>query len=430
MNADKSNFQASLAEGKILSQSSFFGTLEIMAKILSFYFVAKNSNEFISSKHRIFRDIRTAYLLRLNHDSGSFDSITFNQIANHFDKCRKLEKIYSNQCLKTILPIVGEKAISVIGYNKESGEIVFLSFFEKTRRVVVILSGYENTPDLLKLAHSPEIILYDDYSSQYELEFLMEESNGLDKIHSFIEEDNLSRVFSTAFRSLGKQFYNINSEHQFLDFQYTIYFWLYENLEKKIIGSSLEAHLNTWDLALDSSSADAIKFVTKRTRLILDALKNNYSLGINKMCMDYLYQGLPQKSLKYKSRKPKNAHEMLTATVEQFYDYIKSVANDSDTLNAMLDRIGKAHLETLEDDVSLLQLYSQIYVFLKYTLNKSKKYFSYNYALCTVCNTSFLSKCIGSKIKKNMGIGFNQPTTKYAQKAGPREIFWTGRGVE
>jgi hypothetical protein len=30
----------------------------------------------------------------------------------------------------------------------------------------------------------------------------------------------------------------------------------------------------------------------------------------------------------------------------------------------------------------------------------------------------------------NMGIGFNQPTTKYAQKAGPRENFWTGRGVE
>ena len=29
-----------------------------------------------------------------------------------------------------------------------------------------------------------------------------------------------------------------------------------------------------------------------------------------------------------------------------------------------------------------------------------------------------------------MGIGFNQPTTKYAQKVGPREIFWTGRGVE
>jgi hypothetical protein len=29
-----------------------------------------------------------------------------------------------------------------------------------------------------------------------------------------------------------------------------------------------------------------------------------------------------------------------------------------------------------------------------------------------------------------MGIGFNQPTTRYAQKAGPREIFWTGQGVE
>ena len=29
-----------------------------------------------------------------------------------------------------------------------------------------------------------------------------------------------------------------------------------------------------------------------------------------------------------------------------------------------------------------------------------------------------------------MGIGFNQPTTRYTEKAGPREIFWTGRGVE
>ena len=35
-----------------------------------------------------------------------------------------------------------------------------------------------------------------------------------------------------------------------------------------------------------------------------------------------------------------------------------------------------------------------------------------------------------STLLLNMGIGFNQPTTKYVQKAGPREIFWTGRGVE
>ncbi len=32
--------------------------------------------------------------------------------------------------------------------------------------------------------------------------------------------------------------------------------------------------------------------------------------------------------------------------------------------------------------------------------------------------------------KGNMGIGFNQPTTRYSEKTGSREIFWTGRGVE
>ncbi len=399
MYKNKSHFQASFLVGKTLSQTSFFGTLEIIAKILFFFFVLKNSTEIISSNHRLFRDIKTTQLLCLNQSLDTFEPISFKHIANHFEKCRKLEKIYSNHCLKTLLPIVDEKSISIIGTNKESGEILFLSYFEESKRKLAILSGCKDVPELLKLAYTPDLLLFDDYSSNYELEFLLKEDNGLEQIYTFIDEDNLVRTYTTASRFLGKKYLNISSEQQFLDFQYTIYFWLYEKLEKRVIGSVLEKHLNTWNFALDSYSADAIKFTTKRTQLIVDALKDNYISDINKLCMDYLQKDLPQKPPKYKSRKPQNAQEMLNATVDQFYNYIKNVANEPTTINALLENARKAHLELLEDDITLLQLYSQIYVILKHTLDKTKMCFSYDYIHRSTQNTSFLSKCIGNKVK-------------------------------
>jgi hypothetical protein len=74
------------------------------------------------------------------------------------------------------------------------------------------------------------------------------------------------------------------------------------------------------------------------------------------------------------------------------------------------------------------------------TLHKST-----GYRLCVLASGSLITDIFNSRIVImvsclhlgqnrgkffNMGIGFNQPTTKYAQKVGPREIFWTGRGVE
>ena len=396
-----SGFQSSFLQGKPISQISYLGTIEIMAKLIFSQFVIEHSKYQINSKDKIFRDIKKASFNCISQTSRHTYLQSFEMISSHFDDATKLEKIYSNQCMKVLLPILEECSISVIGFDKETKKIKLLSYFENGERVIAVLSGCESDPDISKLLNDPSLLLFDDYRPELEIEYYFKPAKTIEKLYDFIAVDYLSRAYTTAVRALGKEYIKICSEQQFLDFQYSLFAWLDNKIEPNGLDSPLKAHLDTWNYDIESDSSESILFNDKRNRLILNALNYNHIDDITKMCIAYLENQFSKKKIKKSASKPKTAEAVLAAAVDSFCSNLNDFANDTQTKNALLEHVQSRHLELLEDDVNLLELYSQLYVKLFHTINKSNAVFSYDYLLRKTTNTSFLGKCINEKVAHN-----------------------------
>lgn len=408
----ETGFQSSLSSVHILEHICFFDTIEILSRLIVAYFVLNSAYDEITNSHKMFKTLRTSELFGYYKQLKQFGPITFDKVSEHIKAGKRLERVYDNQCLKTLLPIFGVKSITVVGTLRETGQIVFLSYFDPTeaQRKIVTTEGYVDHPEIQKLAASPDLILFDEYiSREFELEYLLSEENDFKTIFQIISSDHFENIFDMAKAALNTSFIGIGNGRQFLDFQYTVYMWLYEKLEPYLLNSPLSALLRQTDgrftgTRLRSGKESDIVFFTKKNQLIYGSLKGKHYEDIRNFCFKYIEQQIEEKTDSVQKTSSKNTTMMLSDIVEQLFGCLKTLVEEPSYKEDLKWKAQHKHLTLLDQDSSLLNLYVEVYLGLKRTLGKTTISFSYDYehpVPQTPSNPPFLGQCIDEKAQQS-----------------------------
>lgn len=400
-------YKASLEQNAILKQTAYWGTLEIISKLLFTKLVISNSNENIFPDHKIYRIFKQQSLIRYCTQTSISKSIKFNEISEEFLSGIQLEKIYSNHCFKKILSSIDLNDVIIIGLEKESGYVGFVTYLEEGTRIYVYREGMEKDSELNRLLVMPDIITFDDYSPKtFEFVYLLKNANIEERISSIVFEGFFDSVYHQIKNIFESDFKSISDEATFMDFPYTIYCWLHEKVKNRLVNTKLEAYLDNQKFSFESKSkSEIIEDLLKRNRLIrqrilesLDEYNSILSLECNKLLRQRIESELP------KPNKYTSPDKMLSSYIEQYFQVLSDIAK-SDSVKALIrNDLSTKILSQIEDEVNLLQFFSQVFLQVKCTLDKSDVWFEYNYITGETKTTPFLEDSILKRLQDKMMI--------------------------
>ena len=400
-------YKASLGQNAILKQTSYWGTLEILSKLLFTKLVISNSSENIFPDHKIYRIFKQQSLIRCCTKTSISKNIKFNEIPQEFLSGIQLEKIYSNHCFKKILSSIDLNDVIIIGLEKESGYVGFVTFLQEGSRIYVYREGMERDSEFNRLLEMPDIITFDDYSPKtFEFVYLLRNANIEDRISSIVSEDFFDSVYYQTKNIFESDFKSISDEANFIDFPYTIYCWLHKKVKTRLVNTKLEAYLDNQKFSFESKSKpEIIEDLLKRNRLIrqriLESL-DEYHYVLSRECNELLRQRIEKEIPK--PNKNTSPDEMLSSYIEQYFQVLLDIAKNDSTKELIRNDLSNKILSQIEDEVSLLQLFSQVFVQVKSTLDKSDVWFEYNYITGETKTTPFLEASISKKLQDKMMI--------------------------
>lgn len=236
---ENKDFMHSFKKDQIITQNSFFGSLEILSRLYTWEAVKQLSVRQCSGNNKLFKFFKKEIIISSTGAIIDFDK----ECAPLLKNMKKLEKIFSNQCLKPLLPIIGENNIAIVGINRQNGAVSFLSLCENTKRKnkkqrkLFYLPSISDDLDSIGVISNPYLLLFDDFvSDKYELVYLYDyivsseyytstvyNANYVSEAYSFLEEN-----------SFGEKFYGISSEEQMLDFSFEVYLFIYGFIKKYV----------------------------------------------------------------------------------------------------------------------------------------------------------------------------------------------------
>lgn len=409
----ETGFHNSLCDNQILEHISFFSATEVLSRLIVASFVQDNAYDEISSSHKIFKAFSASELLCYDEVPKRFEPIKFEQIPEDIKVGKHLEKVYDNQCLKALLPIFGTNPITVVGVLRKTGRVIFISYYDSNekRRVIVTTNDYVDHPEIQKIANSPELILFDEYFSQeFELEYILLQNNDFNSVSEIINPDYLENLFCLAKSELSNRFIGIADGRQFIDFQYTVYIWLYEKLKPYLINTSLSnllaktqgCFLETYD-GWDETAI--VKFLSTKKDAISKSLEGVYNNNIRDFCFKNIEEHIKNQMRTISCSKSNSTKEMISDVVKQLFDNVRTLATEPNYQEELTLDAQRQHLVMLEHDTSLLNLYVEIYLGLKYMFSRTQLTFSYDYEKSDFhvpTNPIFLENCIDQKIKQVM----------------------------
>lgn len=401
------NYKASLGKNAILKQHAYLGTLEIISKLIFTKLVISNCTEKINPEHKIFRNYKNKLLKLYCTKTGNSNDTKFDEIPQTYLTGTQLEKIYSNHCLKKLSTIINSNDIVIIGLEKDSGYVGFISYIDKNTRYFVYPNDTKTNSEFEQLLTSPDIVVFDDYSPKaYEFIYLLRNTNVEDNISTIVDIDYFNSVYKQVERQFENDFKGIADEIHFIDFSYIIYHWLFTKIKNRLDNTKLEEYLDTqtFDFSKKSQS-EIINDLLNRSslihKLIFESLGDYNSILLNK-CNELL-----QNLIKNKIEKPKKSSspsEMLSKYFDQYFQVLTSITTDALQKDVFLSNLSSELLFQIEEEVNLLQLFSQVFVQLKCTLDKSDSWFEYNYITGETRISYFLDKSIQKKVQDKMSI--------------------------
>lgn len=401
------NYKASLGKNAILKQHTYLGTLEIISKFIFSKLVISNSTEKINTEHRIYRSYRKKLLKLYNSKNQKTTDIKFDDIPEKLLSGVQLEKIYSNHCLKKILPIISSNDIVIIGLEKDSGHVGFITYSENDARIFIYPNSYKVDNEFSQLLTMPDIVLFDDYLPQtYEFIYILKNTNIDDNISAIVDIDYFNSVYNQAEKQFENDFKGIADESHFIDFSYIIYHWLFIKIKKRLDNTALETYLDTQKFEFASKSQVEItedllnrnKLIRKR---ILESLDEYHPVLLSK-CNELLQKII--NDVIDKPEKITSPSKMLSKYVDQYYQVLTDITTDVSLKEIFLSDLSSEILLQIEEEVNLLQLFSQIFVQLKSTLNKTDSWFEYNYITGKAEISCFLDESIQKIVQEKMSI--------------------------
>lgn len=389
------DFQSSFVGTNAVKQNAFFGTIEIMSRILTWELIKDYSTDVVDVNHKILRYFRRGEIARIN-SKGQSESVSFNDdVAPLITRLQRIEKVYSNQCLKPLLPIIGEKNIVVVGIQKKSGEVAFFSFDRGASRQLFYLKKYEKSLDVQRLNEDPSLILFDDYKPQeFDIEYLVQTSNADDHFYKTVLFDESSVKFTLDYikrTNIGMEFAGITSENQLLDFYFRLYLFLYGELRKYIIpgkepkqplhAKQFDTFLDGWNDIFSMDPVKEIKQSSKVNALIFNLLQASFTDDIKSECVDYIRDISSIKKSRGKGTSTSTSSELVADIVGQYFSAVLGKLNDVSEKDRLIDTITANYSKRIEQAKALLTIYAYTYSGLKSIFEKGSA-FAYSFDYC------------------------------------------------
>lgn len=419
---DSGKFKSSLEKNAILNQHAYFGAIEIISKLVFAKLVFSNYSEIISNKHRIYRNFKIKSLKLYCTKTYKSIDVKFDKIPANFLGGIQLEKIYSNHCLKKLLSIIDKNDIIIIGLDKMSGDVGFITYIEDNIRKFVYMKELQDNTEFNKLLKTPDLVIFDDYLPKtFEFIYLLKDKNYINNISNIVDINIFNAVYKQIEKKFENDFKGIADENHFLDFPYIIYHWIYNHTKRRIENTKLENFLINQEFDFDEN------FILKKINNTLNThqLINELIFKSLLECDDNLFNACNEllfDKIKYEFKKPQSfdsPEKMVNAFCEKYLKTIRRISTSQKKRILFEDALNGMILKKFEDEITLLKLYSQIFIGLKSTLNKSDSWFSYNYISGKTEMAPFLDSSIKNKVLEMMSIADTETVEKeYILKHG------------
>lgn len=404
LSKEQTEFRASMGNGKIIKQQSFFSALEILSKLLFTKMVIESSHETIDSSHKFFRFFKNK---NLDSNLENNSAVSFSDIDEKLYSGVVLEKIYSNKCLKTIAPVIGQKRISVVGIEKKSATVCFVSFNDGEKRRLVFTSDLKRNTEFAMLINNPTALFFDDYISEYfDFIFVLRKDEEIPAFNGLVDYKNFQTVYEKIVSEFENSYRAVSSEARFLDFSFEIFRWLLSKIRNDFEGTKLCEYVERQFDLIKSDRANKDSQVSKydRNNQIRSVVFSNSSkyekLMVSKN--QELFSFFTEKAMGRIGRYH-DLDELIKASIKQYKKAASFVVNSKRVQNLLEFELKKSIVDEIEGELAVLQLFTQMYIDMMSVMNTNKTMFCFDYIRNTYQFPDFLVDKIHEKVQKRIG---------------------------
>lgn len=418
------NFHSSLLGENTVKQTAFLGTAEIISRIFVWKCVVDYSKDDTLEESKLFRVLKISKLSSFY--DGKLDTYIEPQcnLENILKDTFRFEKIYSNKCLKPLLPIIGEKNIIIIGIREDNGEVSFISVSEGNQRKLIFVNKYSESLEIKRICQDPSLVLFDDFRPvEHELEYLVKKEQSQNEFFekSLFDEENFQLAFDYYSKNgRSTNFARISTEEQFLDFYFEIYYDVYIEL-RSLYSNAMESSsqikkymqiINRKSQLFSSNQEYVIKYKEELSKAIFSLMQSIHTSDITNECALYFRNA----EIKNKSSSSTTPDELIINTVEAYFQTIKGIVGSSAEQEKLIAKIQVAQSNRIKQTASFIMMFSYIYVGLKEIFETKAPHFSYSFDYIkreSIFCDSFVNEIITSKCQKYLGSGFQAVMNEY-----------------
>lgn len=405
---EENDFCDSFGKKQVIRHNAFFGSLEILSSIISLKFILDYSKVLCNGENDIFKFFK---------DSKIFSAET-RELASFEESCHPylkglyiLDRVYSNQCIKRLLPLIGEENIAIAGINQDNGKVSFVSFCDENGRKLFYLEELNDDIEFLNFIENPSLIMFDDYNPcGYELVYLYDKCkyDYRKEIIDFYSEGVINKTYEYCIdQKCSLAFSSVSNEEQLLDFFFHVYIVLYRLIrEYKMFTPSnkVKDKLEKKMFELLDAEEDIVSKPGKRNKWRADVslkiqtiLVKTCSKELKDSCISFINK---QFSPRFDDKEYDDLSEYARAYIEEYIDNIKS--NTKLSLDNLEDEIVLNMSERIQKVNSVLLAFATGYKALRYIYSQSvkgKKVYRYDFSgLKSVYNSLFIKTYMPEKI--------------------------------
>ena len=418
-------YKASFEKNETLKQITYWGTIEIISKLFFSWIVISNSEKIVSPEHKMFKRFQRQKLLHRYADMPEITPFEFKEFPPSFITGRVLDRrVCSNQCLKQLLPAFDIDKITVIGIDKESGQLGFVFYTgEEGNREFVFTEQANSEAEMNSFFASPEMILFDDFLPvHYDFRYVLTGDDGQFKDH--LQLLGIANYFPSVSRQIeevfGCAYKGIRQEEQFLDFSFVVFSWLCKQVEHSYYDTPLEEYLNIQKFSFDKYSQENItNELSKRHAIIFQRILNSigkYKDELRNTCNSLLSQEI--ENLLVPVCEFSSLEEMIEKHTSKYFSCVSEIISDIRKRTIFKEQLEQTIRGKIQKEIDIMELFSHVYVQVKSTLSKSDSWFEYDYINSTVKKPLFLDGCISQKLSSLMELSIENVEKEYVLRHG------------
>lgn len=366
------DFCDSLYEDQLTRQTAFFGSIEVLSRVLAWNFIKSSSRISCNIENKLFSHFKkNVYSSSSGGKMISFEKECKSSLSNLVI----LDRIYSNACLKPLLPVIGDKYIALVGIDRITGEIAFVSLAKDNQRELYYSKSFCDHKQYSQYIEKPSLLLFDDFApSDYEFVYLC-------NIQGSDNNFSLSDLYPSSLIVKATEYYknkgyetilaSVTNEEQLMQFYYDLYNDLYqmyrdcrpfvpsnkESTESEIIGLLYNSNFSEWEkLSPDDQKNLRLVWGEKLGSPIKQFVLQDYSKKLDDIC---------EKALNNKC-KPNLGTTGYNDLSDKIDSYLKLYAENIINLNnhpsrkkVFITQIVESEAGKLETKEALLNLYAQ-----------------------------------------------------------------------